>query len=91
MKRLGEGKTGKAEQLQRLCQRWFTLLQRGAWEYRRDVRFEERYSSICLDTLKDSTAQFLTCKFLISVFLKLVREDAEQEQEGARVLPHSMT
>ena len=75
MKRLGEGKTGKAEQLQHLCQRWFTLLQCGAWKYRRDVCFEEQYSSICLDMFKDSIAQFLISKFFISVFLRLVRED----------------
>lgn len=59
MMRSGDSKTGKAEQLQRLCQRWLTPLQQGSQEYRRDVCFEECYRSICLDLLKDSEASIL--------------------------------
>lgn len=51
-----DGKTGKAEQLQRLCQRWLTWLQQGSQEHRRDVFFEEWYRNICPDMFKDSEA-----------------------------------
>lgn len=54
MTRSGDSKTGKAEQLQCLCQEWLTWLQQGPQEHRRDVCFEERQRSICLDVFKDS-------------------------------------
>lgn len=50
----GDSNTATAQQLQHLCQRWLTHLQQGPQEYRRDVCFEKRHGSICLDMFKDS-------------------------------------
>lgn len=59
----GDSNTGAAQQLQCLCQRWLTRLQQGSQEYRRDVCFEERHGSICLDTFKDSETSLLYQSF----------------------------
>lgn len=84
MMRSGDGKTGKAEQLQHLCQRWLTQLQQGSQEYRRDVCFEngiEVFVQICLKIQRQV--------FYISLFKTGERRCSFPTEQEVAVLSHS--